>query len=405
MLSWIEKEVESPYGAVSTLHWAVPDASRGVAHHSNPEAYRHDNSYYVPENENPYERQAEKSAEADADTALAVQLESAEDQLGAVLWNSNSTALGYLHRRVFASGDSAAAEADEPLRGKCVVELGAGVGCLGIALAMAGARVVVSDIKELVPLMAHNVKRNAARIRRRSGGKGRCAALAWKWGPTASLNPKKILKQQAQQQKKKEEGRDPAEALAAMLATLTAQPSAPYAECLSLLQDPSEQISGDMPRIDYVVLCDALYGNPNDWPALLYTLSEILKGNPTGCTVVNFCEQRINNVEGAFLKLLDEENETNSGGDSGSSADETVTAAQSAAEVLRTVLRVMRGAYRWRYEVEAVAEGASDLDMPIRAMRLWWALPEACARPGVRRPREADDASDGVAPAAAKARH
>jgi predicted nicotinamide N-methyase len=203
MLAWCQGNVKSPFGDATIVHWAVPDASD--AHDSLPH------------------------------------LDSAQDQLGAVLWNSNECVSQHLHESVLPK--------DSPARrGLRVVELGAGVGCLGISLAMAGATVAITDIKELLPLMVHNAALNSRSI---ASGGGACAAFAWKWGEAPPMDLERLLRG----------------------------------------------------RLDYVLLCDALYGNPKDWPKLIETLNW-LSEKFDGCRVINFCEQRVEKVEDAFMTLI-----------------------------------------------------------------------------------------------------
>ncbi|EKG00043.1 hypothetical protein TCSYLVIO_009034 [Trypanosoma cruzi] len=305
MLRWVVKEVESPYGNVATVHWAVDDGD---------------------------DDNVEAATDA-LDASLQQQLEDAEDQLGAVLWNSNAVALRYLHEHVLRDKASAYR----------VVELGAGVGCLGIALAMAGARVVITDLKELLPLMQKNIEMNAARIRLRSNGQGSCTALALRWGPPPRL--KKRMKKQ--QEDEISLGSKPKE---------TWSYAGPSPSFLALQQE--------LDRVDMVVLCDALYGNARDWPQLLYTLSEILAANPS-CEVINFCEQRVKNVEGDFLRLLQQEN-------SKSVASDAEDGKENEEESLESALTRMRGAYEWWSATEVVREGTSDLGMTVCATRIRW---------------------------------
>ena len=200
MLAWCRAAVVTPFGDVSVDHWAVPDV----------------------ENE----------------TDDLPELDCAQDQLGSVLWNSNECVSRYLREHIFVDG----------AKGVRVLELGAGVGALGISLAMAGALVAITDIKELVPLMRHNIELNHITP------PAACKPFAWKWGEAA-----------------------PPELVA-------------YLGC----------------RLDVVILCDALYGNPKDWPKLITTL-DWLKDEFPGCTIVNFCEQRVNAVEAGFIELLQRE--------------------------------------------------------------------------------------------------
>lgn len=207
MLRWLKEEVKSPFGDVKVWNWAV-----------------------------------DETAESDGDAVDPTpDLDDAEDQLGAVLWNSNSVVLDYLYEHVF-SGTLAA--------NVNILELGSGVGALGIALAAGGARVAITDIKELVPLMMRNIKLNA------KTRKGECLASCWKWGD-------------------------------------------PMPQSLKTYFEPQ--------GVQYVLMCDALYGNPKDWPALIRTLNEISEHSNT-LTVLNFCEQRVDSVENGFLALLAADN-------------------------------------------------------------------------------------------------
>jgi hypothetical protein len=417
MLAWLVEEVESPYGSVATLHWAVPD---GAADGANNVGDLND-------------------------TALQVELESAEDQLGAVLWNSNPAALAYLHTHVFrlpppppskegvGSCDPATVAATTTpspslLMGKNIVELGAGVGCLGIALAMAGARVAVTDMKELLPLMTHNVRLNEKRVQARSHGVGFCAALQWKWGPTVSTSMHKQLQKELNDRVRKHCNVNGStdtsiaaaveEVVAGMVESLE-RPSDSLVQCskvLSAAGSAATAAAKTAPVLPYhyVIMCDALYGNPKDWPALLYTLTELLSTNPGECEIVNFCEQRVNDVEGAFLRLLEEENkrvyipaaQRDAAGDplwaavrdsalrccdavagtekkgsafaSAAVAAATTTAQlhatreQAASALLNYVLVQRRGRHHWAYSTEVVAEAQSELKMVVRATRIRW---------------------------------
>lgn len=395
MLAWVEKEVASPYGPVATLHWAVPESA---SQHSTQPGSGDDAD--------------------DAATALRLKLEDAEDQLGAVLWNSNTEALNYLHRRIFRLPPvpvyHCSTHGQAPLHGKIAVELGAGVGCLGIALAMAGARVAITDLKELLPLMKHNVELNRRSVKRCSGGVGQCVALQWKWGPTASLS--------IQKQWRKKSSHATLQSVIEETVKAVLQPSDNFSSCSAALAQNDEGViavgeqvkTGKGPQLqlrcpplscDYVILCDALYGNPKDWPALLYTLSELLATNPLHCRAINFCEQRVDDVEGAFLKLLDDENTkiavpaaqrdadplwlsvvdaahrccNSASGEKSSSSRKNASAddahrlrEESTQALLQYCLVQMRQGYRWVYQTEVLQEAQSDLNMTIRATQIYW---------------------------------
>ncbi|KEG15066.1 hypothetical protein DQ04_00201190 [Trypanosoma grayi] len=333
MLRWVVKEVESPYGDVATMHWAVGDDDTGDGGSSSNNGATH-------------------SAADDCDEMqLLQQLESAEDQLGAVLWNSNSVALRYLQQHVLRDTAAAAYR---------VVELGAGVGCLGIALAMAGARVVTTDLKELVPLMQKNIELNAARIASRSHGRGACTALAWRWGPPPRPNLKNAInktKGTKVQQRKEEKVEKKMAGAAGKVSSPYAVSSASFSALQRLLD-----------RVDLVVLCDALYGNPKDWPQLLYTLTEILAANPS-CEVINFCEQRVDDVEGDFLRLLQQENAKTLPCGGTEAAD---AGCLDEHESMDAALTRMRGLHDWQTSTEVISDASSDLGMTVRATRIRW---------------------------------
>nr|CCC90485.1 conserved hypothetical protein [Trypanosoma congolense IL3000] len=326
MLQWVVKEVVSPYGSIATMHWAVQEDGSSDEDSDGAHVAK------KPRNE-PNQTEKEK-------LRLQRQLEDAEDQLGAVLWNSNSVALSYLQRHVLVSNE----------KQYHVVELGAGVGCLGIGLAMAGARVVITDLKELLPLMEKNIELNKERIRSRSGGRGSCAALTWRWGPPPRTKPGKNSGEKRRATTVAEEcsgsscGKD--------LAPCAVASSSSFVELQRLLD-----------HVDLVVLCDALYGNPKSWPQLLYTLSEVLAANPH-CEVINFCEQRVNDVEGEFLKLLQQENER--------PVFHNDTPQHCSDGTMMETLLQMRGPHRWVSATEDVKEGLSDLGMRVRATRIRW---------------------------------
>lgn len=383
-LQWVSKEVSTPYGPVPTLHRAVVD-------------------------EGPLTSTEEEEREN-----LERELESSVDLLGSVLWNSNSAVLEYLHRQVFAADPSNAVT--PPLKGLRIVELGAGVGVLGIALAMGGAKVVVSDISALLPLMEKNTALNLSQIRSKSRGEGHCTPLVWSWGPSVSLNLKKLIGTNKKQ--KGEENQCGKDMLDEVFQQLQSHSSLGWAAAQSALQLAPHK--SPTPIVDYVVICDALYGNPKDWPALLFTLSEILRHSishsPTASTcptvILNFCEQRVENVEKGFLALLDQENQRPPWSNQHAHQEEEVKKEWEAlkqalavsrkeknmltkdAEIftrapsllLSEVLRFMRGPYLWEYHSrpltcsseadESEKEMFSDLKMPICVTKITWRLRE-----------------------------
>eukprot|EP00929_Paragymnodinium_shiwhaense_P072266 TRINITY_DN36682_c0_g1_i1.p1 TRINITY_DN36682_c0_g1~~TRINITY_DN36682_c0_g1_i1.p1 ORF type:complete len:339 (-),score=113.98 TRINITY_DN36682_c0_g1_i1:185-1201(-) len=82
----------------------------------------------------------------------AAALDRCEVELGACLWHdTNLAALKFLEDRRAANGAHA---------GLHVLELGAGAGALGIALALDGAHAVITDVDALVPLLELNCREN-----------------------------------------------------------------------------------------------------------------------------------------------------------------------------------------------------------------------------------------------------
>lgn len=210
MLRWLPEIVETPFGVdVDVLTWAVDV----------------DDSH--------------------ADDDPLAELDGAEDHLGSVMWNSNSVVLEHLSSSMLSKSTGA--------KGVGVIELGAGVGVLGIALAAGGARVLLTDLKELVPLMAHNIQRNRKQYLQNGGS---VVAATWKWGEAIPPAALKLF------------GR------------------------------------GSGETVDFVLLCDALYGNPKDWPQLIQTLNAITDAFGDDVRVVNYCEQRVDNVEDKFMELI-----------------------------------------------------------------------------------------------------
>ncbi len=84
----------------------------------------------------------------------------------------------------------ARAGAGEPpgsgLDGLGIVELGSGTGVAGLAAAALGARVLLTDVAEVVPLVAANVAANAGAI---GGGGGAAQAQAYDWHAPQLLPP------------------------------------------------------------------------------------------------------------------------------------------------------------------------------------------------------------------------
>ncbi|KAL1361518.1 hypothetical protein AAHE18_03G009500 [Arachis hypogaea] len=68
------------------------------------------------------------------------------------------------------------------LKGKRVIELGAGCGVSGFGMAMLGCDVIVTDQKEVLPLLQRNIERNISRVMQKnpeSFGSIKVAELQW----------------------------------------------------------------------------------------------------------------------------------------------------------------------------------------------------------------------------------
>jgi len=77
---------------------------------------------------------------------------------GAVVWDAGRVLAKYLEQQESSS-----------MNGKQVLELGAGTGLTGIAAAMLGASVVLTDLSAVVPLIEQNIRANSAAIMQSSG--------------------------------------------------------------------------------------------------------------------------------------------------------------------------------------------------------------------------------------------
>lgn len=99
-----------------------------------------------------------------------------------VVWDAALVLTKYLERR--------AGQREFWLKGKRVVELGAGLGCVGITAACYGAEVVLTDLPDVVPQLEKTIDIN----RMAWNGRGTLSAAALTWGKDGQVNSE-ILKQ------------------------------------------------------------------------------------------------------------------------------------------------------------------------------------------------------------------
>ncbi|XP_019448755.1 PREDICTED: protein N-lysine methyltransferase METTL21A isoform X2 [Lupinus angustifolius] len=97
--------------------------------------------------------------------------------LGTTVWDSSLVFAKFLERNCRKGRFSPA-----KLKGKRVIELGAGCGVSGFGMALLGCDVIVTDQKEVVPLLQRNVDRNISRVMQnnpKSFGSIKVSELYW----------------------------------------------------------------------------------------------------------------------------------------------------------------------------------------------------------------------------------
>ncbi|CAH0388924.1 unnamed protein product [Bemisia tabaci] len=88
---------------------------------------------------------------------------------GCYLWDSSRELADYLERSCLKNNW---------IRGKNVLELGAGLGCAGVATACLGGNVTLTDLPEMLPYMQDSINRNIDNIEK-TAGKIRAEILYW----------------------------------------------------------------------------------------------------------------------------------------------------------------------------------------------------------------------------------
>ncbi|XP_047180602.1 protein N-lysine methyltransferase METTL21A [Vigna umbellata] len=97
--------------------------------------------------------------------------------LGTTVWDASLVFAKFLERNCRRGRFSPA-----KLKGKRVIELGAGCGVSGFGMALLGCDVIVTDQKEVLPLLERNVERNISRVMQKnpeSFGSVKVAELQW----------------------------------------------------------------------------------------------------------------------------------------------------------------------------------------------------------------------------------
>ncbi|XP_027909151.1 protein N-lysine methyltransferase METTL21A isoform X1 [Vigna unguiculata] len=97
--------------------------------------------------------------------------------LGTTVWDASLVFAKFLERNCRRGRFSPA-----KLKGKRVIELGAGCGVSGFGMALLGCDVIVTDQKEVLPLLERNVERNISRVMQKNPetfGSIKVAELQW----------------------------------------------------------------------------------------------------------------------------------------------------------------------------------------------------------------------------------
>ncbi|KAK7257675.1 hypothetical protein RIF29_31819 [Crotalaria pallida] len=103
--------------------------------------------------------------------------------LGTTVWDASLVFTKFLERNCRKGRFSPA-----KLKGKRVIELGAGCGVSGFGMALLGCDVIVTDQKEVLPLLQRNVERNISRVMQKNPESfGSIKVLELDWGDKSHI--------------------------------------------------------------------------------------------------------------------------------------------------------------------------------------------------------------------------
>lgn len=214
------------------------------------------------------------------------QLERCEAELGACLWlDTNRAALRALEQMM------------ESYAGMRCLELGAGAGAIGIALALDGADSVIADVDALLPLMHRNAAINGlkppsiAEAVASDSAPVEAEAAATVKGKLrkekAAVSPAPVFVKANKCQKATGQNQRAARAAAAaaLQATGDGKPSDAFAAIGSCVASAAEWTrEAKTPTLpaaafDVIVVCDCLYENKESWDALQEVILRVAAAN------------------------------------------------------------------------------------------------------------------------------
>ncbi|BFZ21256.1 hypothetical protein BsWGS_24295 [Bradybaena similaris] len=111
--------------------------------------------------------------------------QSAVGDVGCVVWDAALVLCSYIVKCAWSPPGQS--QTDRlVLQGRSVLDLGSGTGVVGLVTACLGARTVVTDLPDFVPLMQHNISENKSKFT------GSCSAKSLTWGDKEQMH---VLKQ------------------------------------------------------------------------------------------------------------------------------------------------------------------------------------------------------------------